>query len=235
MVLVAGTPTLPKTLSMVEDTIRMVDHSLPGFLEPPETLARKLYNSAYLETDPKMPHGIQLALQSQAFYRMMIDQYFLFRVKPILEGVPSPKILRPSSRAFKVPATLDLSLYSSFDVASAYAVYDDLTTNFWRKHIQMFTELYLQRAWIGKEGAYDGYHSIGTEFRDLPQEKKRVFASLNTAAVEERFNRHAEHVVRNIFRPLFTRELLQTGDQNPDLERRIRSAGASTSFRSIED
>ncbi|CBQ70082.1 conserved hypothetical protein [Sporisorium reilianum SRZ2] len=183
--------------SQVKAALRLIDEENYGEVTG-ETLAKRLYPLSTLEGDPDRPHAIHHQLQSQAFYRMMIDRYLHFKVHPYPER--------------------------GFQERQAYETFDNLIDGYWRHYKGEYVQKYKRREHATRQTKkYDAekflqniypelpeYDTSGGRFKsgyaELPNDKKAATEYLRTGTRAKAFDRHLNSVwdiaVRNHIIPL---------------------------------
>lgn len=225
-------PPLPADVSQVEAAKSLIHETGLEELQPAERIARRLFNFATLEGDPRRPYGIHQQLQSQAFYRMMIEQYLRQKLGAIYEAMQAPGA---TTRGIMVsfPAK-DIASGSTSDgrrnvllsfSEHGHDAYDRLLDDFWRNHADLFAQQYRARANDGREVAAEG-DNFASLYRELPEDKKAALDYLKHRDAAHAFDRHQmtiyQAAVSKHIRPALTKN-------GPDDLRRLSSGEASSS------
>ncbi|SPO29930.1 uncharacterized protein UTRI_06223_B [Ustilago trichophora] len=219
-------PEVPSSLSQVKEALSLLDETQLRYLNE-KKLAKRLYNFASLEGDAHSPYGVHQQLQSQTFYRMMIDYYAKMKTeaieKAILEG-----------QRTHIPVRVDYRVDHNgqlvgFSRQQAHDEYDRLTAEFWRNHAGLYIDAYLKRLYSGDEKLSGTSHDFTSRFSDLPEDKRRVFAHWPPAIANQFFDWHLGKLYHSSFGPYAQPELSKNG---ANVERRLSSAGASSSSSS---
>ncbi|SJX65733.1 uncharacterized protein SRS1_10060 [Sporisorium reilianum f. sp. reilianum] len=169
--------------SQVKEALRLIDDE--NYREVTgETLAKRLYPLSTLEGDPNRPHAIHHQLQSQAFYRMMIDRYFKVHSYP--------------ERGFRE--------------SQAYETFDKLIDEYWSSYKGEYVQKYKGREHATRETKkYDAEKFLqniypelpendllGGRFKsgyaELPDDKKAATEYLRTETRAKAFDRHLNSV-----------------------------------------
>ncbi|KAF6767242.1 hypothetical protein PSEUBRA_003430 [Kalmanozyma brasiliensis GHG001] len=227
---------LPSDISQVNAAKSLLHETGLGELQSASKIAKRLFNFAILEGDPRRPYGLHQQIQSQAFYRMMIEQYLRQKLGTVFEAMQEP-----TTRAIAVSYPVeDLSFGSTPDgrqnifmsfTEHGYDAYDRLLDEFWRNHADLFAQQYRARIYDGRETAWQGDNFISL-YRELPEDKKAALDHLKRRDAADAFYRHQLKVsgatVSKYIRPALTKD-------RPEDLRRLSSGEASSSRPSSAD
>lgn len=214
-------PPLPSHLSQLDAATRIVYESDPIRLEVPERLAMNMHHLAYLEGNPEQPYGIHLQLQSQAFYRMMIQHYYEYKLGPVNRALKEGKrqiLLLPIIQG-RLPDHL-------YDIEAAFRTYDQLVSDFWERHALLFFEGLYKRKPVNPNEA-NHFRDLRSTFSQLPSDRKSVFA--NTIRRKDETYDHHFSAVALSFKPSALDQMQRVQNGDTDFERKISNALASSS------
>jgi len=228
--LAIGFPVLPAERSQLLDAVKMFQES--DHIMPPDTLGRRLYLFAFLEGSPEQPYGLHLQVQSQTFYRMMIGRYYDMKLHRIFEGASQGLHVAPQPVTVTVKVIPGKPVMQAFNMQEAYDTYDRLTEEFWQSYALSFEEAAAKRMRDGQGEPVGNNGEFYSSFSDLPNDKKRVFDYLDPKKAESRYQSHRELLFNTAFRPL-THSDSQVAYQNAPFDRKVASAGTSTSGRKL--
>lgn len=219
-------PEVPSSLSQVKEALKLVDETQLRYLNQ-KKLAKRFHNFASLEGGAHSPYGVDQQLQSQTFYRMMIDHYDKMKTEAIDKAISEgQRTLTPVRVNYSVDHNGQIV---GFNPQQAHAEYDHLTAEFWRNHAGLYVDAYLKRLYSGDEMLSGTRHDFTSQFPDLPKDKRRVFAHWPPAIANQYFDWNLGQLYHSSFGPYVNPELSKSG---ADIERRLSSAGASGSSSS---
>ncbi|SPO29274.1 uncharacterized protein UTRI_06223 [Ustilago trichophora] len=226
LVLGVSIPPVPSRLSQVKEALKLVDETQLRYLKE-ESLAKRLYNFASLEGGAERPYGLHQQLQSQTFYRMMIDHYDQAKTKAIDDAIlQGRRTQTPVNVEYRVDRNGQIV---GFNPQQAHAEYDRLTAEFWRNHAGLYVDAYLKRLASGQEKLRGPTHDFTSRFSDLQDDKRQVFAHWPASQAKQYFDWHLGQLYHASFGP-YVHPKLSVNDA--DAERRLFSAGASSSSSS---
>ncbi|TKY87960.1 hypothetical protein EX895_003056 [Sporisorium graminicola] len=217
---VTALPPFPEERSEVSTALELITSAQAGGMTP-EKLVENLYLLSVSENDAARPHAIHHQLQSQAFYRMMINRATHFKVMT----APHP---------------------GAFRADQAYRAFDNHVRGFWKQFSPIYITKYKDRERRTRElkdhdpeafmrilypelpenEPFDQPFMSG--YTELPEDKKRATEYLNKKNRAVQFGRHVESVhaigVHRHILPMLT-------STDPAILRVLSSAETSTSRR----
>lgn len=223
----APIPAVPARLSQVDAAVRMVDETELGHLIKPTTVARRLYDPALLEGGRNRPYAIHQQLQSQVFYRMMIERYEELKLRAIDDAIRNAR-RTGTPVTLKIPVMKGNQQVPPFDNRLAYTRYDRLTAEFWENYARSYADAYRMRLQSGTEEMSGPSHNFLTTFADLPEDKKRAFAHWSAEKADRSYKQHLASLYTTSFGPYVHPELPV---DTREVERRISGGGTSSSAR----
>lgn len=227
---VSAIAKLPSHLSQVSEALRMIDGPVQGRLQEPHVLGERLARLAFLEANPDQPYGMHLALQSQVFYRMLIDRYVHFRIHPIVKGLIEAEPSKPQT--FETRWTPGKDVLHDLNALPAYKTYDRKVEEFWHRYATSYIEAHLKRVRLEKEDGLDSLDEFRTKYHELPKDKKQAFTYVLQKRAEGMFGLHRHYVFTTVFHRPEQEAMWKDVMQDPHIVRKVSSVGASTSHSS---